>query len=846
MPLDAGSRLGPYEILAPLGAGGMGEVYRARDTRLGRDVAVKVLPPEFAADPDRVTRFAREARATAVLNHPNILTVYDTGTHDGQPYLVEELLEGESLRQRLGAGPLSPRAATDIGIQVARGLAAAHERQIVHRDLKPDNVFLTTGGGVKVLDFGLAKLLAPSAAPDHDAMTQSTGSHTAPGHVVGTVAYMAPEQARGYGVDLHADIFSLGVLLYEMLAGRRPFRGQTFTDTLAAILTEDPEPLPGHVPPALSSLVRRCLQKRPEDRFGSARDLALALEVISPSPDATSAPQPGSASKTRVAVAVFENRTGEPSLDLLGLMAADWITDGLTQIPSVDVGLPPSSAIGLGAAGDPSGRAAYADPRRVAEVTGATLVISGTYHLADDQIVFRTRLSEPGRGRVIAALEPTGGARERPSDLVQQVSELAVGAVAQHLDTRYDLRAERPPSLDVYAEVARANDCWFLDWDVVIHHLERAVALDSRYVRARIQLACARFFSGHYVDAQRELDAVGDTGRLTEYERQGLLAMRAHLSGQTWGYLAAAREQARLAPGAAQGPFDAAVMAYYVNRPMEAESYLADIGEATYLAWSAPEIRAHVLHLAARYGDQLDLARRAGARYPTMLYFHEHEAAALAALGRLDELEQTVNRALTAQASSGTPGLVMLVAAMELRAHGRRGEADAMATRAAHWYGAQSLDRFVALQAPNRGVEWYRSRPPDIKKRLREEHAMALGLAGRWNEVQSLVIQLAHEDPASIDYMGWLGVLAARRGDHAEARTVAEQLLTLDRPYVFGSGTYWRACVAAQLGEKQQAVDLLTQAFSEGYWFQTQLHRTIDLEPLWDFAPFRGLLRPKG
>ena len=277
MPLAAGTRLGPYGILEPIGAGGMGEVYRARDTRLRRDVAVKVLPAECAAEPDRLERFQREALATAALSHPNILAIHDIGTHEGRPFLVEELLEGETLRHRLGAGRLPLREATEIAVQVARGLAAAHEKQIVHRDIKPENVFLTRDGGVKVLDFGLARLRVPADPQAASALPTAT-CLTATGAIVGTTSYMSPEQVRGQACDARSDVFSFGVLAHEMLAGRRPFDGETPADVLAAILQQEPGELPGDVGDSpLARIVRRCLAKRPEDRFESARDLTTEL-----------------------------------------------------------------------------------------------------------------------------------------------------------------------------------------------------------------------------------------------------------------------------------------------------------------------------------------------------------------------------------------------------------------------------------------------------------------------------------------------------------------------------------------------------------------------------------------
>jgi Tol biopolymer transport system component len=280
MTIQPGTRLGPYEIVAPLGAGGMGEVYRARDARLGRDVAVKLLPPAFSGDPERLQRFQQEARSAAALNHPNILAVHDIGAHEGAPYIVSELLEGETLRERLTRAPIPLRRAIEYGVQITSGLAAAHDKGIVHRDLKPDNVFVTADGRVKILDFGLAKLTHSEPVVAATIMA-TTPPATMAGVVLGTAGYMAPEQVRGQQVDHRADIFAFGVTLYEMLSGTRAFHGETVMDRMTAILKEDPPDLPAaerHIPPAVVRVVDRCLEKDPAARFQSTRDLAFALE----------------------------------------------------------------------------------------------------------------------------------------------------------------------------------------------------------------------------------------------------------------------------------------------------------------------------------------------------------------------------------------------------------------------------------------------------------------------------------------------------------------------------------------------------------------------------------------
>ncbi len=283
MALAAGSRLGPYEILGQIGAGGMGEVYRAKDPRLGREVAIKVLPASFSQDADRLRRFEQEAKAAGVLNHPNITAVYDIGSHDDAPYVVQELLEGETLRSELAGGRLSPRKAIEYALQIAHGLAAAHEKGIVHRDLKPENLFVTQDGRVKILDFGLAKLTHQEEGSQVTNLPTATAG-TEPGVVLGTLGYMSPEQVRGRPADARSDIFSFGAILYEMLSGKRAFHGDSAADTMSAILKEDPPDLSvtnQKISPGLERIVRHCLEKNPEQRFHSAHDLAFDLEALS-------------------------------------------------------------------------------------------------------------------------------------------------------------------------------------------------------------------------------------------------------------------------------------------------------------------------------------------------------------------------------------------------------------------------------------------------------------------------------------------------------------------------------------------------------------------------------------
>src|SRR5229473_3060446 len=282
MPFAVDTQLGPYKIISLIGTGGMGEVYRAHDTRLLRDVALKVLQESFTADPDRLRRFEQEARAVAALNHPNIVSVYDVGVADKVHYIVTELIEGDTLRQRITPQGIPTRKAVELAVQLAHGLAAAHDQGIAHRDLKPENIVVSKDGRLKILDFGLAKLRRSHAQTE--TVDGVTAAETNVGVVLGTAGYMSPEQVRGEPADALSDIFSFGSILYEMLSGQRAFKRNTNAETMTAILNEEPQEFSSRIgvtPPALERIVRHCMEKQPKQRFQSARDIAFDLESVS-------------------------------------------------------------------------------------------------------------------------------------------------------------------------------------------------------------------------------------------------------------------------------------------------------------------------------------------------------------------------------------------------------------------------------------------------------------------------------------------------------------------------------------------------------------------------------------
>jgi len=406
--LATGTKLGPYEILGAIGAGGMGEVYRAKDARLGRTVAIKVLPSSFAADRERLQRFAQEARSAAALNHPNILSIFDIGDGEsGSPYVVSELLEGETLRDRLRNGPLPTRKAIEYALQTARGLAVAHEKGIVHRDLKPENLFITEDNRVKILDFGLAKLTAPESN-GHGADAPTVQAVTEPGLIMGTDGYMAPEQVRGKPADQRSDIFAFGAILYEMVSGKRAFHGETAADTMSAILKEDVPELAEtarNVPPGLDRIVRHCLEKSPTQRFQSTGDLAFDLESLTEVSSAGS--RSGVQAAAKQAVAASSRRR-------------------VLQIAGAVVGVLVIGALGwwLGSRG---GRTTIPEYQQVTFRTG---YIDNARFTPDGSIVYQAAW-DGGERQLYMARTQENGARElglKDADLlaISKIGELAV------------------------------------------------------------------------------------------------------------------------------------------------------------------------------------------------------------------------------------------------------------------------------------------------------------------------------------------------------------------------------------------------------------------------------------
>ena len=464
MALTSGTKLGPYEIQAPLGAGGMGEVYRARDTRLERIVAIKILPAAFASDAERLMRFQQEARVLSALNHPSLLAIFDVGNQNSAYYLVCELLEGETLRERLNAGPLSLRKAVDYGIQMANGLAAAHEKGIVHRDLKPDNIFLTKDGRVKILDFSLAK--STSSASEHTATIPSPA--TVPGAVMGTMGYMSPEQVRGATVDSRSDIFSFGTVLYEMLSGKRAFTGASSVETMNAILTTEPPELDiatTRIPAGLERIVRHCMEKNPAERFFSAEAVREALAANSVGSGSSAVGRQEAEPLPSIAVLPFLFLSEVEDRQALSLGFADALITTLGSLE--DIAVLPTAAIVNCASG--------IDPARSCRELGVRHILQGSVQKQGDHWRVSTQLFD-SRAQKIAYSEKHDFVMENVFEMQDEIGRKVVESLQSRLPGRCGspakataaTRKPTPSSWPVYMEVtailekickARPNIC---------------------------------------------------------------------------------------------------------------------------------------------------------------------------------------------------------------------------------------------------------------------------------------------------------------------------------------------------------------------------------------------------
>lgn len=864
-PVGLGQTVAHYQILEWVGSGGMGVVYKARDRRLDRLVALKFLPAQLTADPTARRRLYAEARAAGSLDHPNIGVVHEIGeTERGGLFIALAWHEGTTLKEKLRRGPLPIAETVAVATQIAAALGAAHGAGIVHRDVKASNIIVSGQGVAKLVDFGIAKV--------------SGAEFTAEGHTPGTVSYMSPEQTRGEGVDARTDLWSLGVVLYEMLGGRRPFRGDDEQAVIYGIRHDEPEPierLRPEVPAQLARVIETCLAKPPAERYQRAADLLADLRALDPDGggEATRAARSrhprrsparrrwtvgtrlraaavmvgvaalaaiGYLSRSgsdrpelnsqRVAVTPFENRTGDATLDAVGSMAADWLIQGFAHTGLVDV--VPVTAM-LTATRFVTDAAAGAGPaerlRQLAHETGAGIVVSGAYYRQRDSLHLQATVTDAARGRVLYALEPIATPADLPLVAVEELRRRLMAVLASHLNPRLQQHVPRPgslpPSFEAYRAHAEGLELFTAsDWRGAIGRFAEAAAYDSTFLTPLLYSGLSFINLGHLAAVDSILEvARPHLHRIHEHDRLGFAYLEAAVRGDREETYRIHLRYPELAPGTL-AHWGLANAALAVNRPREsvrvARQLDPDRGELRgfFLYWRELA-RAH--HRLDEHREELRVAQLARTRFPDDARAAVLEVRALAALRR----HRVLNGFLAEQLEAHPDRWWLLrEAGIELLAHG-----SATAGR----------------QLLREGLERLRTTPsegPGYHFNLATLH----GLAGDRDEAERLLRELATEGPERLEVQGALGTLAAQRGDLVEAARISIWLAGLNRPYLRGRNTYWRARIAAVSGEHEQAVDLLRQAFGEGLEYEESLHNEPDLEPLRSYAPFRELIRPKG
>ncbi len=844
---------GRFEVIEELGTGGMGKVFRVFDKKVDEEVALKLLKPEIAADRGTLERFRNELKLARRISHRHVCRMFDLGEEAGTSFITMEYVPGEDLKnfiRRVGHLPVGK--AVSVAAQVAEGLAEAHRLNVVHRDLKPQNIMIDREGNARIMDFGIARSLKGKGI-------------TGAGVMIGTPEYMSPEQVEGREADPRADIYALGVILFEMLTGRVPFAGDTPLSVALKHRTEvppDPLALNPQIPKELGRMILHCLEKDRDKRYARVEDVLSELKKMDI--DATPASgvyRPSTSLRVKkrklsptlalvpaiaivltavaylviknsgpkldpnlVVVGIFENKTGNQGLDPLGRMATEQITQGLKETGLIPTVPTPTveTAMNDFKGGDPI--------RFLARKTGAAIVVSGAFYLQGNEIQLQSQITDAKAKDLLYAPDPVTGPSEEPSKAVESLRQRLMGVLAMkfHPRTRpFSRFCSLPPSYEAFQEYAEGMELFMrMEYRPAAEHFTRAAAHDPDFVTPLFFAAVAYINSGDYSRADSMIQKIAKSKeKLLRADRLMLDWFQADLRGDNPGALRAVRELHGIWPSSINQRYQHIMDAVIADHPREAIQAYAGLdledeamrGWYPFYGWIT-----YAYHMLGDHRQELKEARKGRKQYPELLVTLSYETRALAALGRIEELNQRLDESLNLPPHRGwTPGGVMTGAGEELRVHGFREE---------------------SLKTAEQSIAWYKAH---ADQDYRYSLATSLYAAERWEEARSLYEELHQEFPDDITFRGYLGALAARRGDRAEAMRIAEELKGIDRPYIFGNHTYWRACIAALLGEKEEAMNLLREALAQGVRY-TQLHPAMDLEPLWDYPPFKELLKPKG
>jgi serine/threonine protein kinase/tetratricopeptide (TPR) repeat protein len=881
MSIMIGQTISHYKILEKLGEGGMGVVYKAHDTKLDRDVALKFLPRHLAVEQSDKARFMQEAKAAALLNHPNLCTIHAIEEHDGEIFIAMEYVDGKTLRQLIANRQLPMDHWIGYAIQIGEGLQEAHSKEIVHRDIKADNIMVNSRNQIKVMDFGLAKLKGSLK------LTKTSST-------VGTLAYMAPEQIQGAEVDARSDIFSFGVLLFEMLTGRLPFRGEHEASMMYSIVNESSQPIQKYLPDAPSDLIHvldRLLEKNPQDRYQSIVEAVIELKRLKrdtskvrgiqtvtqstgpllasvPSTSSQQLPIPSrpfwrklfflsagialvgavivagvllfypktqevvSFIPKRIVVAEFENQTGDSSLVHLSRMVADALSQGLAQIGLVDV-VPSSEALlATQKLQHELGSAQKIVPAQdLGKATKAKLVVSGAFYRQGDKLLIQAQILDAETGKLLAAVDPIIKSSNATTDLIEELRERVLGVVALKYDPVFSrtFGIYHAPTYRAFKEYKQGTDFFYrLDYRSAIPCFQRAARIDSLFFVARIRLSAAHMNLGEFATADSIATSLNRfRDRFTEFERCTLDWLQSSNQGNNEAAYRAAVQMWTLDPNATN-TYLVAMYAARLNRPQKTITSLNQIDQQSEMPtrwkhyWGVLGAAYHTLE---RYDEELKVAQRARSLFPNDLMTLEFELRALTALGKIQEVTQRLDECLSIPAPMNTDrGATIRTTALELRAHG---------------FSDGSRDLL------EKALAWYRSRTPDQLKTLRYGLGQTLYLARQFEEARKTFEALVKESPDNIDYHGYLGALAARRSDRNEVMKGSGWLENLNRPYLYGGHLIWRARIAALSGDQEHAVMLLREAFAQGARYGVEWHQDPDLESLREYGPYKELMKVK-
>jgi TolB-like protein/tetratricopeptide (TPR) repeat protein/predicted Ser/Thr protein kinase len=878
-----GRTISHYKILEKLGEGGMGVVYRAEDTTLERPVALKFLSHFTLGTSRERARLIREAKAAAALDHPNICTVYEVDEVDGETFIAMAFLDGGTLGDRIAEGPLTLDEAMDFATQIAEGLAAAHRKGVVHRDIKPGNVMITSEGRAKILDFGLAT-------------SQGCTQLTRTGATVGTVAYMSPEQTQGAGVDHRSDIWSFGVMLFEMLTGRRPFEGGHDQAVIHSILNDEParvSDLRPDVPDGLDRIVAGALIKDREERYQSIEDVLEDLRSVgtvgTTSTVSLRAPRPvrarsvvrtirqwrtqlaataaivvvgiagvaiytaligdgpadtGSQRVERVVVAPFENRTGNPSLDHIGESASESICAGLAQVDRVqNVACPAEGTEGS------SGSAARL--LRSARDAGATILVTGSFDARSDTLSMEARLLDVTDGAVLSAIPDEAGPPGAPDAVAARIRSRVMGALGATTNP-YVLRDERSyaPTWEAYQEYEAGLQPAFLS--VAVSHFRRAAELDPAFMPAIRESLVAQLWilngKGQFAGADSLIDrTLTRPGLLTPH---GKLAFEVHAAVYRGDYSEALQKARQLVQVESEYPTARRLVArnaLRLNRPQEAVNACRPFLNRAHEDDSHAEYWVYwfsltAYHMLGEFEIQLEVAGEAKDAFPGDYLFQEYEVSALAGLGRAEEIDRVITDfAATpvglepegAHPFYGSKVFALMVASVsELAAHGHTEEA---AVRAESLVDRQKGR--IALEGETDWAHW--------------QLGWALHLAEYWEEALAVWEELEPPRPdLDMVHQCMIGCEAARLGDRERAVEIKQTLIEWDTRskagYNPGLNKYFAGSIAAVLGEREEAMELINMALAEGNDIWDYLHFDTEYAGMRDYPPFQRLLEPKG